>query len=121
MALDPRQVNKTFSIMGQSFIPGAGGLVDKLTNKPGTMVELKREPNNPKDKNAVGVWLQMYKLGWVPRGLAAELAPFMDAGVKVICRKAAGVAGFKGAVRGVFELAYVPPEPPAEEDPIKPL
>lgn len=111
MPADPRQISKTFSVMGQSFIPGASVLIEKLTNRPGTMMELKREPKNPKDPNAIGLWWGNYKLGWVPRGLAAELAPFMDSGVKIICRKAAGVAGFKGAVRGVFELAYIPPEP----------
>lgn len=116
MAIDPRQINKTFSIMGSSFIQGASGLIDRLTNKSGTMLQLKREPNNPADKNAIAIFWGAYKLGWVPRGLAAEVAPIMDAGVQVICRKAFGVAGFKGAVRGTIELAYVPPLPESQQE-----
>jgi hypothetical protein len=111
VAVDPRQIQKTFAIMGSSFIPGASGLIDKLTNRIGLLLDLKREPKNPADPNAVAIFWGGYKLGWVPRGLAAEIAPFMDSGVSVICRKAAGVAGFKGVVRGVLELAYIPPEP----------
>lgn len=110
MATDPRQVNKTFTLMGSSFIPGAGGLIDKLTSRSGTPLELRREPNNPADVNAIAVYWGGYKLGWMPRGLAAETAPIMDAGVKIIARKAAGVAGFKGATRGTIEMAYIPPQ-----------
>lgn len=111
------QVNKSFTIMGSSFVPGAGALIDKLkANQP---IRLVREPNNPADKNAVMVVWDKRQLGWLPRGLAAVIAPLMDAGVDVIARKAPPLVGF-GAYRGILELAYVPPEPKEASDGDKP-
>jgi hypothetical protein len=49
---------------------------------PGAGLELRRDPDNPHDPNAI----QVHPLdggaqvGWVPRELAAELAPQLDAG-----------------------------------------
>lgn len=110
--IDPRQVNKVFTLMGSSFITGAGGLIDRL--KPNQVLELRRQHNNEHDKNAVLVIWASRALGWVPRGLAAEIAPLMDAGVSVIVRKAPPLPRF-GAFKGVFELAYVPPEEKKED------
>lgn len=108
MATDPRQVNKSFTIMGSSFVPGAGALIDKL--KPNQRIELLREPTNEHDKNAVKVMWGNRQLGWLPRGLAAAIAPLIDSGVNVIVRKAPPLPKF-GAYRGVLELAYIPPLP----------
>jgi hypothetical protein len=47
MTVDPRQITKSFTLMGSSFIPGAGGLIDKL--RSGQMLTLLRQPNNPYD------------------------------------------------------------------------
>jgi hypothetical protein len=46
-------------------------------------------------------------LGYLPRQLAAEIAPLMDQGVPVIVRKAPPLPRF-GAYRGILELAYIP-------------
>lgn len=105
---DPRQVNKSFTIMGSSFIPGATGLIDRL--KPGQPLKLLRQPNNPADPNAIAIMWGARGLGFVPRGLAAEIAPIMDGGVEVIVRKAPPLPSF-GAYRGILELAYIPAEP----------
>lgn len=107
---DPRQINKSFTIMGSSFVNGATGLIDRL--KPGQMLALLRQPNNPADKNAIAIMWGSRGLGWIPRGLAAEIAPLMDSGISVIVRKAAPLPSF-GAYRGILELAYIPPEPAA--------
>lgn len=111
MPVDPRQVEKTFSLMGSSFIGGAGQLIDKL--KPASPLTLKRQPENSHDKNAVLVILSgasgTRALGWLPRQLAQEIAPLLDSGVNVIVRKAPPLAKF-GAYRGIFELAYIPNE-----------
>lgn len=108
MARDPRQVEKTFTLMGSSFISGAGQLIDKL--KPASPLTLKRQPENKADTNAVLVVLAGTRaLGWLPRQLAAEIAPLLDSNVNVIVRKAPPLAKF-GAYRGIFELAYVPNE-----------
>jgi hypothetical protein len=49
---------------------------------PGRPLELRRDPDNPHDPNAIAVHevLGGEQVGWVPRELAAELAPEMDAG-----------------------------------------
>jgi hypothetical protein len=48
---------------------------------PGRPLELRRDPDNPHDPNAIAVHAQGGgQVGWVPRELAAELAPRIDAG-----------------------------------------
>jgi hypothetical protein len=78
---------------------------DLKINQPLTLV---RQKDNPADTNAVMVMWGQFALGFLPRGLAAKIAPLMDAGVKVICRKA------PNALYGVCQLAYIPPDEPKE-------
>lgn len=49
---------------------------------PGGSLELRRDPANPHDPNAIAVHPagRGEQVGWVPRELAAELAPELDAG-----------------------------------------
>ena len=49
---------------------------------PGGLLELRRDPDNPHDPHAIAVHPAGggEQLGWVPRELAAELAPELDAG-----------------------------------------
>ena len=49
---------------------------------PGGALELRRDPDNPHDPNAIRVHPAAGgdQVGWVPRELAAELAPELDAG-----------------------------------------
>jgi hypothetical protein len=48
---------------------------------PGRPLELRRDPANPHDPNAIAVHAPGgEQVGWVPREIAAELAPRMDAG-----------------------------------------
>ena len=47
----------------------------------GRPLELRRDPGNPHDPNAIAVrGAGGEQVGWVPRELAAELAPDLDAG-----------------------------------------
>ena len=49
--------------------------------EPGSTVTLRRDPYNEHDPNAIAVVAgDGGQLGWVPRDLAAELAPKLDAG-----------------------------------------
>ena len=49
--------------------------------EPGRPLELRRDPDNPHDPNAISVHVPGGdQAGWVPRELAAELAPQLDAG-----------------------------------------
>jgi hypothetical protein len=47
---------------------------------PGSPLELRRDPGNEHDPNAVAVHAGGAQVGWVPREVAAELAPELDAG-----------------------------------------
>jgi hypothetical protein len=47
---------------------------------PGKPLELRREPANEHDPNAIAVLAAGEQVGWVPRELAEELAPELDAG-----------------------------------------
>jgi len=47
---------------------------------PGRRLELRRDPANEHDPNAIAVLAGDDQVGWVPRELAAELAPELDAG-----------------------------------------
>jgi HIRAN domain len=48
--------------------------------EPGRPLELRRDPANEHDPNAIMVLAGQAQAGWVPRELAAELAPRLDAG-----------------------------------------
>ena len=47
---------------------------------PGNALELRRDPGNEHDRNAIAVHAGGLQVGWVPRELAAELAPQLDEG-----------------------------------------
>jgi len=57
--------------------------------RPNITLVLKREPENPYDANAVGVYAKLerglHQLGHIPRGHAEVLAPIMDAGQPTPC------------------------------------
>ena len=47
---------------------------------PGRPLELRRDPDNEHDPNAIAVHAGGEQVGWVPRELAEELAPQLDEG-----------------------------------------
>jgi len=48
---------------------------------PGSALVLRRDVSNEHDRNAIAVHAQLgERIGWVPRELAAALAPELDAG-----------------------------------------
>jgi hypothetical protein len=47
---------------------------------PGSPLELRRDPGNEHDPNAIAVYAGGAQVGWVPREVAAELAPELDDG-----------------------------------------
>lgn len=62
---------------------GRQGIV-KQHCKVGQTVFLKREPQNPYDKNAIGVWIQagmtQKQIGYIPDGTNRRFAAAMDRG-----------------------------------------
>jgi hypothetical protein len=106
------KVSRQVSITGSTFYLNATALIKNL--KPGDALTLKREPELKYDKNAVAVYLPSKfgdkQLGYVPRGLAADLAPIMDAGTAITACRA------RTALEGVMLLTWDDGKPePAPE------
>jgi hypothetical protein len=57
-----------------------GDVLQSDAAQPGAELRLERDPSNEHDPNAVRVLVEGEQLGWVPRELAADLAPKLDAG-----------------------------------------
>jgi len=87
-------------IVGAQYHPGGPEQLKRLADLKRKFpdmpigLELRREPENPHDRNAVAVWCRFRKdgrtqeqhLGYVPRGDAKAVAKVMDAGVQVRAR-----------------------------------
>lgn len=80
-------ITRKSTIAGSSFHAGAGDIIMRL--RGGESFWLKREPTNKYDANAIQVGMFNRILGYIPRGLAAELAPKLDAGVEITAVKIA--------------------------------
>ena len=59
---------------------------------PGSPLELRRDPGNEHDPNAIAVHAGGEQVGWVPRELAAELAPRARRGRDLVGDRAARAA-----------------------------
>ena len=104
MRTEKRQV----SIVGSSFYPGASNWLPRL--KPGQELRVEREPENPYDKNAISVHIFQQKLGHLPRGFAAEVAPLMDKGFAL---KAVKSRDPRFAGTGVLIVEWEKPDAPS--------
>ena len=107
MATEKRQV----SIVGSSFYPGAGSQIERM--RSGQQLLVVREPQNPYDANAIAVHIFNQKLGYFPRGFAAEVAPLMDAGYKVIANKSRDL---RFAQSGVMVVEWEKPDASLPEE-----
>lgn len=68
-------------IVGLSFIPGYPNNLYTLFNGGGSRpTTLKRNPENQYDSNATEIHVDSTMVGHLPRDLAAEIAPKLDAG-----------------------------------------
>jgi hypothetical protein len=102
------QIVKDFTLSRINLIPGAHAIIQRI--RQGAPLLLARDPADRYDTNAIMVIIAMppakkIKIGYLPLGLAKELAPLMDAGVKIIARKA------QNPLYGVCQVAYIPPAP----------
>jgi len=107
------QIVRDFTIARINLTIGAHAIVQRM--RQGQPLLLARDPKDPYDPgNAIMVIVanpgSKRKVGYLPAGLAKELAPLMDAGVPVIARKA------QNPLYGVCQVAWIPPAPaPAAE------
>jgi hypothetical protein len=67
-----------------------------------------REPDNPHDPNAIGVYVkkstgETFSVGYINRGLAAKLAPKIDAGKQLIIHDYFITGGYaEDMIRGII-------------------
>ena len=96
------KVSRQVTITGSTFYLNATAYIKRL--RPGDPLILKREPELKYDTNAVAIYMPSAfgdkQLGYVPRGLAAELAPIIDAGTEVTAVRA------RTALEGVLLLSW---------------
>lgn len=70
-------MKQTYSIVGTNFCgPKAQVLIKAL--KPGADVVLVREPDNKFDNNAVAVWVDGERVGYIPKATNRALSAFID-------------------------------------------
>ena len=60
--------------------------IDKWGHPDIGYFSLSREPENPHDPNAVGVWFLDDRLGYLPKPVAERIAQVMDRGAKLTAR-----------------------------------
>src|SRR5579862_7195129 len=70
-------------IMGVSF-EGRQDLVAGLV--PGHELELRRQPENPVDANAIAVYYGTFHIGFLRKQIAKHLAPLVDGGIRYTAR-----------------------------------
>lgn len=117
-----RPVRRAFRtpVRGHAFaprLPGASGPT------PGQLARLVREPTNPADDLAVGVWVAdrsgRWRIGYLDRSVAARIAPRLDAGARIAAR----VDGWTGEPDGRWLrplLVVLPDTPEQPEIPSEP-
>ncbi len=62
---------------------GRDALTAVIGLRLGDEIELRREPNNRHDRNAVACWFRGLQLGYIPRRENPPVARAMDAGIAV--------------------------------------
>ncbi|HEV3087266.1 MAG TPA: DEAD/DEAH box helicase [Candidatus Elarobacter sp.] len=77
-------------VVGVSF-EGRQDVVAAL--RPGDALELRRDPENPYDLNAIGVWFGTLQLGFIKREIAARIAPNVDGGERYTAEVTAVTGG----------------------------
>jgi len=84
-------------VVGISYRPGSH---DHLLQKAeGDCLQLVREPENEYDENAIAVYDGEFKLGFIPREDAKQVAPVMDSGAVL----EATITGYNGLVIRLIE------------------
>lgn len=67
----------TAAIVGAKYHAGAAEMLAELPDN--AMILLRREPANPHDHNAIGVFYRQQRLGFIEAARAQEIALLMDA------------------------------------------
>lgn len=106
------KTTKNFHVAGTTFNGRQGYICYINRNKANAYCSLRRERNNAADVNAIAVIGHVrggkhVTLGYVPRELARELAPVMDAGKRIWCNGFKVVCGGPKRTYGlVLDITY---------------
>ncbi|WP_335499748.1 HIRAN domain-containing protein [Neobacillus drentensis] len=77
-------INTMVKLAGVTY-DGRQGLISSLSVYDPIMI--RRDRNNAYDRNAIGIYnSRNQNIGWIPRDVAATLAPKMDSGVKLYAK-----------------------------------
>lgn len=106
----PRLRSFRTPVRGHAFAPRPPDTAGPI---PGQLARLIREPGNPADPLAVGVWVAdargRWRIGYLDRGVAARLAPRLDDGLEL----AVEVEGWTSEPDGRWQRPVVVVEPPS--------
>lgn len=87
---------------------GRQSFIAEMHRKGSTALTLERDRNNPYDVNAIAVINEHgWQIGYLPRDIAAQIAPQMDAGIQVTAKVSAiniGEAGYNSGVSIYIEV-----------------
>lgn len=72
------------AVAGTGYCEQMNDIYPKL--KIGTVLQLRRDPQNKYDKQAIGVYYEQTRIGWVPRTMNTIISRLMDAGKAFFCR-----------------------------------
>ncbi len=71
-------------VAGTTYCKKIPELYPKL--EKGQVLRMQRQPKNKHDKNAIALYFEKDRIGWVPRELNLVISRLMDAGKAFFCR-----------------------------------
>lgn len=71
-------------VAGTSFCESMPQIAEQLST--GTVLKMVRAPQNPYDSQAIGIYYEETRIGWVPKELNLIISRLMDAGKAFFCR-----------------------------------
>lgn len=71
-------------VAGTTYCESIDDVIDQVT--PGTMLKMRRDPENEVDEYAIGLYIGTTRIGWVPMKDNLVIARLMDAGKAFTCK-----------------------------------
>ena len=71
-------------VAGTGYCEQMNEIYPKLQNS--TVLQMRRDPQNKYDKQAIGIYYEQTRIGWVPRTMNTIISRLMDAGKAFFCR-----------------------------------
>lgn len=71
-------------VAGTTYCENLEDVIDQVT--PGTVLKMRRDPDNEVDEFAIGIYIGTTRIGWVPMKENLVIARLMDAGKAFTCK-----------------------------------